>query len=160
MVSNREIFQHSKVARPVIDSLEWVNEISRDSVLLKVISRANTRLRIGYSTSRIHRGLVGLGQVTRSSYLYRWLTSEPEPEVIVIDLRETYTAGPVIAAIDGIGAIVAPWYRHSRLARSIHLLDSQLTRLGDSRLGNMLKALFEPPEPPDEDTTTPEQNRE
>lgn len=36
---------------------------------------------------------------------YRWLTAEPDPDVIVIDLRETRTVGPIIAAIDG--AVVA-----------------------------------------------------
>ncbi|WP_018256173.1 hypothetical protein [Halomicrobium katesii] len=37
---------------------------------------------------------------TRDSYLYRWLTKEPDPEVIVIDLRETYTVGPFIRLLD------------------------------------------------------------
>lgn len=36
----------------------------------------------------------------RSSFLYRWLTAEPEPEVIVIDLRETFTVRPFIVALD------------------------------------------------------------
>ncbi|GCF14787.1 hypothetical protein Harman_27220 [Haloarcula mannanilytica] len=31
--------------------------------------------------------------VIKGSFCYRWLTKEPEPEVIVIDLRESYTAG-------------------------------------------------------------------
>ncbi len=47
-------------------------------------------------------------QATRHSFLYRWLTAEPEPEVIVIDLRETYSVGPVIAVLDRTIATVTP----------------------------------------------------
>jgi len=51
-----------------------------------------------------HSGLargVSEGSVwVRSSFLYRWLTAEPEPEVIVIDLRDTFTVRPFIVALD------------------------------------------------------------
>lgn len=36
----------------------------------------------------------------RRSFLYRWLTAEPDPEVIVIDLRETWTVGPILAIFE------------------------------------------------------------
>jgi hypothetical protein len=39
-------------------------------------------------------------RVVTDSYIYRRLTAEPEPEVIVIDLRETVTIGPFVAALD------------------------------------------------------------
>lgn len=42
----------------------------------------------------------------RGSRLHRWLTADPDPEPIVIDLRETYTIGPVIAVIDRLAATV------------------------------------------------------
>jgi len=32
----------------------------------------------------------------------RWLTAEPEPDVIVIDLRETVTVGPIVLVLDRI----------------------------------------------------------
>jgi hypothetical protein len=38
----------------------------------------------------------------RASFLYRWLTAEPEPEVVVIDLRETYAVGPLLAILDSV----------------------------------------------------------
>jgi len=41
-------------------------------------------------------------QVVAGSFIYRWLTAEPEPEVIVIDLRETWTVGPMITIIDRV----------------------------------------------------------
>lgn len=43
----------------------------------------------------------GQGFVT-TSWLYDWLTAEPEPEVIVIDLRETRTVGMVLTVLDRI----------------------------------------------------------
>jgi len=36
----------------------------------------------------------------RQSALYQWLTAEPDPEVIVIDLRETLTVGPFLRVLD------------------------------------------------------------
>ena len=51
------------------------------------------------------------------SSLYRWLTAEPEPEVIVIDLRETYTIGPILRLLDRFGAWLAPIVAASQLAR-------------------------------------------
>ena len=50
--------------------------------------------------SRPVRAAQWSGDVVRDSYLVRWLTAEPEPDVVVIDLRETWTIGPVIAVID------------------------------------------------------------
>ncbi|WP_340097954.1 hypothetical protein [Salinibaculum salinum] len=49
-------------------------------------------------------GLAALGahlsNWTRHSFLYRWLTAKPDPAVIVIDLRKTYTVGPLLALFD------------------------------------------------------------
>lgn len=38
----------------------------------------------------------------RHSALYQWLTAEPDPEVIVIDLRDTWTVGPFLQVLDWI----------------------------------------------------------
>ncbi|CAP12965.1 uncharacterized protein OE_1134F [Halobacterium salinarum R1] len=84
----------------------------------------------------------------RESYLYQWLTAEPDPEVVVIDLRETYTVGPFIAILDRSIETLVPIYRESRLARSLNGLATLLARAADTRPGRVLVALFEPPEPP------------
>lgn len=34
------------------------------------------------------------------SRIVQWFLAEPEPEVIVVDLRETYTVGPVLRVLD------------------------------------------------------------
>lgn len=41
-----------------------------------------------------------IADAVRNSFVFRWLTAEPEPEVIVVDLRETWTIGPFIAVLD------------------------------------------------------------
>lgn len=50
--------------------------------------------------ARISAGATALSGWVRASFLYRWLTTEPEPEVVVIDLRETLTVGPVLSVLD------------------------------------------------------------
>lgn len=52
----------------------------------------------------------------RGSSLYRWLTAEPEPEVIVIDLRETWTVGPFIRLLDALLDRLLPAVEDSRAA--------------------------------------------
>jgi hypothetical protein len=67
--------------------------------------------------SRLVAAARAIGDWTRQSFLYRWLTKEPDPEVIVIDLRETYTVGPIITLLDRLGARLAPWWRASGCRR-------------------------------------------
>jgi hypothetical protein len=57
------------------------------------------------------------GDWMRHSFLYRWLTAEPDPAVVVIDLRETATVGPFIALLDRVAARLAPWWRTSGCRR-------------------------------------------
>lgn len=53
-----------------------------------------------YRGSRLERTLARFAFVVRESRIVRWLTAEPDPDVIVIDLTETKTVGPVIALLD------------------------------------------------------------
>ncbi|MFB6266386.1 MAG: hypothetical protein ABEI31_01900 [Halodesulfurarchaeum sp.] len=64
------------------------------------IRELSARVDEAYRDSAIHHLFVLLDAWIRASFLYRWLTKEPEPEVIVIDLRETWTVGPIIAVLD------------------------------------------------------------
>ncbi|MXR50405.1 hypothetical protein GRX03_02125 [Halovenus sp. WSH3] len=48
-------------------------------------------------------GVLGrFGSWIEGSWLYRWLTAEPDPDVIVIDLRETRLVGPVLGVLDWV----------------------------------------------------------
>ncbi|MUV59818.1 hypothetical protein [Halobacterium sp. CBA1126] len=97
---------------------------------------------LGSTTDRLTR-------VVQGSFLYRWLTAEPDPEVIVIDLRETYTVGPFIAILDRIVETLVPYYRQSLLKRGVDVLAVLAAQAADTRSGRLLVALFEPPEPPE-----------
>jgi len=59
-------------------------------------------------------------QFVRASWLYRWLTTEPDPDIVVIDLRETYVGGPLLGMVDRSFAVIANGWGH---ARSGTLLD-------------------------------------
>ncbi|GAA0547807.1 hypothetical protein ABNG02_06630 [Halorubrum ejinorense] len=74
-----------------------------------VVRRAARESRLG----RLWRRTAG---VVRSSFLYRWLTAEPDPEVIVIDLRETWTVGPFIRLLDAVLDRLIPALEDSRIA--------------------------------------------
>jgi hypothetical protein len=89
------------------------------------------------------------GAVVRRSYLYRWLTKEPEPEVVVIDLRETWTVGPVIAALDRVLTRVEPYWEQSAVKTALDRLAVAGERAADTRAGRLLATVLAPPEPPE-----------
>lgn len=63
-----------------------------------------TALSQAYTTSAVYRFGRWIVHTTRHSFTYRWLTKEPEPEVVVVDLRETWTVGPVIRLLERLGS--------------------------------------------------------
>ncbi len=172
----------------------------RESILRRGIQRVKTAMQ----TSRLRSAGGTTETAIRNSWLFQWLTAEPDPEVIVIDLRETYTVGPIIRAIDWtvphverawrnsatgratkkttrtiadapvrvasalvLGLLAArlalAWPIESRIVLGVYAglavlallgltVDWTLTELAESRVGQLVRAALEPPEPPDEDT--------
>lgn len=80
-------------------------------------------------SSRIDRSHAILVRWIRSSRGYRWLTSEPDPDVIVIDLRETWTVGPLIAVVGRL------WAGFDRAAA-----DSAVVSVGSGAIDRTLSA--------------------
>lgn len=73
-------------------ALENSRALRASRAALGTLGRAGRRSRV--------RGLAGTGRrFVEGSWLYRWLTAEPEPDVVVIDLRETLTVGPPLRAV-------------------------------------------------------------
>jgi hypothetical protein len=70
------------------------------SILAGRVRDATVALSRARANSRIANLIAALVGWSRSSVLYRWLTKEPEPDVIVIDLRDTWTLGPILAVLD------------------------------------------------------------
>jgi hypothetical protein len=71
--------------------------------------------------SRLGRLGQWLAGAVRDSYLYQWVTAEPDPDVIVIDLRETWTIGPAIRLLDAGIDRLAPAVRESRIAGAVQM---------------------------------------
>jgi len=95
----------------------------------------------------------------RGSFLYRWLTAEPEPDVVVIDLRETLSVGPFITVLDRVLRWIVPYWAQSIPGRVLGALVEWGERLADTRLGRLLVAVLEPPEPPERVERPPESER-
>ncbi|MBX0324030.1 hypothetical protein EGH21_13415 [Halomicroarcula sp. F13] len=92
----------------------------------------------------------------QESYCYRWLTKEPDPDVIVIDLRETYTVGPFITLLDKIIPHVERAWQHSRVGAITTNVYEQLNEtvfepLSETRGYELAVAVLTPPEPPEEE---------
>ena len=58
------------------------------------------RLGTAVRRSRLSRGGRTVRRYVTASWCYRWLTTEPDPDVVVIDLRETKTVGPIVTLLD------------------------------------------------------------
>lgn len=106
--------------------------------------------------SRTSRAARWLSTAVRNSYGYRWLTREPDPEVVVIDLRETWTVGPVIRVLDRLVDWVTPYWRESTLKRGFDGVVALGERAADTRFGQLVVKLLEPPESPKDATDSDE----
>jgi hypothetical protein len=62
--------------------------------------------RLASLTRRLQPVDRALTRFVRGSFCYRWLTTEPDTEPIVIDLRETYTVGPILDILTRIANVL------------------------------------------------------
>lgn len=99
--------------------------------------------------ARVTRALRTVKRWGRHSFLYRWLTKEPDPDVVVIDLRETYTVGPIIGVLDRLAVPLGRSYRVSGLRRLADGAAGVASTLAATRVGQALGRALAPPEPPD-----------
>jgi hypothetical protein len=110
--------RNSTTARLVIDGSERLRAATSTATVTEVARKLHERLdgagdtaSATYRASAFGRATTWFGQVARRSWLYRWLTDEPEPDVVVIDLRETWTVGPILAVLD---RVLDPLVQYSR----------------------------------------------
>ncbi|WP_135829670.1 hypothetical protein [Halorussus halobius] len=97
------------VARDLRDLSRWLESSS----VARLYRRASTGAATAATNSTLAYLLGLLVTWTRESFLYRWLTKEPDPEVVVIDLRETYTVGPFIAILDRVVPSIQRWWSNA-----------------------------------------------
>ena len=72
------------------------------------------RVVTAFSKSRLAAAGRAGERIARASWLYRWLTTEPDPEVVVIDLRETYVIGPILGMLDRSFSVVTSGWSQAR----------------------------------------------
>jgi hypothetical protein len=117
---------------------------SRTARVLRAVSAAVARASEGSTLRAAAESLATSAQTAvRNSYCYRWLTAEPEPDVVVIDLRETRTVGPFVRLLERVVDPVERAWADSRLASVTAGVGAALS---GSRTGQLLAALLEPPE--------------
>ena len=83
----------------------------------------------------------GLGRYVRASFLYRWLTAEPDPEVIVIDLRETWTVGPILTVLDRVSSQLSRGLENSRIGTATRAIAIGMRSRPLAALGLVVAAL-------------------
>lgn len=102
-----------------------------------------------------------LAHWTRSSRLFRWLTAEPDPDVVVIDLRKTWTVAPFLAVVEWAGNWLG---KYGSGAGTRTLLQRGVAIVAKVAQGSIvvdvLAAIFEPPEPPEQDGRQSNRNNE
>jgi hypothetical protein len=101
---------------------------------------------------------VRASEFVQQSYCYRWLTKEPDPEVIVIDLRETYTVGPFIKLLDMLIPHIEDAWQHSRVGSTVKhvfewLSEEVFDPLAETRGYELAVSVLTPPEPPERERT-------
>jgi len=67
-----------------------------------------------------------VGRVTRASWLYGWLTAEPEPDVVVIDLRETLIVGPILGLLDRVLSPAVRYWQHTESRTVLERLEAAI----------------------------------
>lgn len=180
---------------------------SRVKQLADHVTSTTRNLSTTYRQSRLHDSFARTTAAIRHSAIYRWMTTEPEPEVVVIDLRETWTVGPILAGLDwlldasatshittagrtvsrslldafrnapiraagglvlvaivtnvlvglALGSVVPQGLGLRAIVAALALLavrvDTPLSELRNSAVGSFVRAVLEPPEPPQDDKT-------
>lgn len=78
-----------------------MERLSRSSTIVAALRSAGTVFGSSVERSTLGRATRAIEAATRSSFTYRWLTAEPQTEVVVVDLRETIVFGSLLAALEG-----------------------------------------------------------
>lgn len=96
-------------ARPVL----------RGSTAAGALRRLETRIGAASRASTITHLFGAVRAYVRGAWLYRWLTSEPDPEVVVIDLRQTWSVGPPLAVLDRAVDAIVPGLEGATVVRTL-----------------------------------------
>lgn len=111
-------------SRSAVGPESSVRSAFQGSIAARAVRRLETGLEAASRYSTL-TSLVGTAtEYVHDAWLYRWLTAEPDPDVVVIDLRQTWSVGPPLAVLDRVvDAIVPGLERASAVRAAEHVAD-------------------------------------
>jgi len=89
------------------------------STTVRFLTSLPNRIEAALEESRLRDFGDTITSYVRASFCYQWLTAEPDPDVIVIDLRETYTVGLFIRLLDAVIDELEAGYTNSQAEHTI-----------------------------------------
>ncbi|EJN57928.1 hypothetical protein [Halogranum rubrum] len=108
------IREQSVVVGALATLVASVRDWTAGSVLVRVAQRLRGTVARAVSNSRLERSGRVAHSWLRESYLFRWLTAEPDPQVVVVDLRQSVVVGPLVRALDWTLSRLIASSSHSR----------------------------------------------
>ena len=106
--------QESHTARLLSVGRERLRAALTTATTARRFRSVSERVVTAFSKSRLAATGRAGERIARASWLYRWLTTEPDPEVVVIDLRETYVVGPILGMLDRLFSVIASGWSQAR----------------------------------------------
>lgn len=108
------VAQHAFVVRAAREVRHRVEQAYTTAATRRTLQAITDGFQIPVQTSITYRGFIYARRTLYRSRLYQWLTAEPDPDVIVIDLRDTWTAGPILTSLqsvisDNLQAVSTSW---------------------------------------------------
>lgn len=131
MTDHHPYVASSTIVRQVQRTRRRLQKAIGDSPVTAKYDAATRKLANATSRSGLVSSIERARRWTVQTSLHRWLTSEPDPDVIVVDLRESWTFGPVIAALDRLGRPLAAAWDDATVAGLAHgIEDVRLRTIG------------------------------
>jgi hypothetical protein len=117
--------------RAIYSSFVWdvLNSLDKDRIISTV---QTTTTQLTYAVEK--------------SFLYRWLTTDSEPNVIVINLGETWTLGPVLDLLSHLINKCRPYWHESFFGTVLGEISTIIRNTGKTRIGQFLSRVLLPPE--------------
>ncbi|WP_424002618.1 hypothetical protein ACOZ4I_02300 [Haloarcula salina] len=131
-----------------LDRSDLVKRRIRSAVENSLLRSVFDRLSKAYERSTLSRFGVRVVEIARKSEIYQWLTADPDPQMVVIDLRETYTVGPLLSILDRLVPRVEKAWRRSGFASAVAGIKRMFA---ESKAIQVVSAVLSPPKSPETD---------
>lgn len=93
--------------------------VLRGSSAAGAIRRLEADLEAASRDSTFTRLVAAAKEYTHKAWLYHWFTTEPDPDVVVIDLRQTWSVGPTLAVLDRVVDAIGPSLKDATVVRAV-----------------------------------------